>query len=766
MAFVLCWTTFASGASPELQPAVLELIVNGARRGDVFVLLRGDDVLVPLQSLHDAGLVRLRVPTEDHAGVAHVALAAVSLPFVYDLATLSLTITAPPAVLAKASIDLAATAPGDLQYAHDPSLIVNYAPRLIDTREFQAFGETGLSLGKALVESSGSYDSRTGPLRLITRATYDDRARLRTATLGDTFVSAGPLGAALTLGGLSFARNYELDPYLTKIPRLGFSGDALSPSTVDVYVNDVLVRRVPVAPGQFQLTNITPLSGVGTTRYVLRDAYGQEQRLESAYYSSASVLAPGLSEFSYGIGLVREGFGRRSFDYGSPAMLGRHRFGLTDHVTPGFHAEFDPSLANVGADVTLVGTFGDMELHAAASLGTEQGAQAGGAGIISYGYRGRRASMQIVLRATSRHFATLSLGEDQPRNLLEQVTSTSHSLGSGVAVGTALALGLSQELQPLARFGVSAGARLSAGLGWSLQASRSQREYGVWEDDLFTALTWSLPGQHSAQAGMHASGRAVEATAVLSRSMPYPTGVGYQFSAATGTVNRAAASLQGQTKFGTLSGSYTYLDGQSSTLLEASGGIVIVGGMAYSTRPVSQSFAVLELPGVPDVRGYLNNREMGTTDADGRLFVPDLAAYQANLLRINQADLPIDYEFERDEVTLAPMSKGGAVVKFATHAVRLARGRIVRGVGSREEPVRYGKLSVTAPTGTVTSLLGNDGEFELDGVPQGRWPGEVEADEIRCTVSIQIPTTDVVVADLGALQCIHLPSARPARPVP
>lgn len=741
---------------------MLELIVNGAQRGEVFVLLRAGDVLVPLHSLQEAGLVRLRVPSEEHAGVVHVALGAVHLPYLYDPAALSLTITAPPEALALTSVDLSAAAPKDLHYAHDPSLFVNYAPRLINASIFQVFGETGLSLGKALVESSGSYDTETGPVRLFTRTTYDDRARLRTATLGDTFVSTGPLGGAVTLGGLSFARNYELDPYLTKIPRLGFTGGALSPSTVDVYVNDVLVRRVPVAPGEFQLTNIPPLAGAGTTRYVLRDAYGQEQRLEAAYYSSPRVLAPGLSEFSYGIGLVRERFGIRSFDYGSPAVLGRHRFGLSEHVTPGFHLEFDPSLGNLGADVTVIGAFGELELHAAGSMGTAEGARPGAAGIVGYGYQGRHTSLRTVFRGTSRQFATLSLDQHQARNLFEQVTSTSHSLGSRLALGTALSFGLSHELRPLARFNMSAGMRLSAALGLNLQASRSQLQYGVWEHDLFTTLTWSLPGQHSAQAGAHVSGDGVEATAVLSRSTPHPTGVGYQLSGATGSLNRAAASVRGQSTFGTLGATYTHLDGQHATLLEASGGLVLVGGQVYFTRPLSQSFAVLELPGVPNVRGYLNNREMGTTDAYGRLFVPDLSAYRSNLLRINQADLPLDYQFEQDEFNLAPMSRGGAIVKFAAHPVRLARGRIVQGAGHQAVAVRFGTLSVATPNGTVTSLLGNDGEFELDGVPQGRWTGEVEAEQTRCTVSLQIPATDDVVQYLGSLRCIQLAPAGPA----
>lgn len=63
------------------ERAMLELVINGARRGEAIVLLLDDDVLVPLQSLVEAGLTRLETPTQDHGGVPHVSLRSASLPF-------------------------------------------------------------------------------------------------------------------------------------------------------------------------------------------------------------------------------------------------------------------------------------------------------------------------------------------------------------------------------------------------------------------------------------------------------------------------------------------------------------------------------------------------------------------------------------------------------------------------------------------------------------------------------------------------------------
>jgi outer membrane usher protein len=522
-------------------------------------------------------------------------------------------------------------------------------------------------------------------------------------------------------------------------------------------VNDVLVRRVPVQPGEFHLTNITPLVGAGTTRYVIRDAYGQEQRLEWSYYGSSGVLAAGLSEYEYGLGFVREDFGRQSFRYGRPAAIARHRYGLTDSVTPGLHAEFDGSLANAGANLTLAGTFGEVELHLAGSVAIDRAWQ-GAASILGYSYRGSRASLRTLLRSTSRRYVTLSLGPEQHRSLLEQVTATSYSLGSRASLSSDIGFALSHARTPLARFTLGLSVQLTNALGLNVRASRSSAfELGRWDHDVFSTLSWALPLQHFAQLSEHTGGRGTDVSARLSRSVPYPAGVGYQVGASVGAQTQALANVQAQSSFGAASATYGYARGVQSTLLDASGGVVFVAGKLHFTQAGSQAFALLRVPGAPDVRGYLNNREMGSTDASGEVFVPGLAPYQSNLLRINQADLPSDYQFDQEEIPFAPPRRGGAVIEFVVRPMRLTRGRLVRGVGPAATPIKYGVVRVEVPSGTLTSLLGPDGEFELDGLPEGHWVGQVESVAGECRAPLEVRATQAPVQYLGTVSCV--PSA-------
>lgn len=739
----------------DLQRAVLELIVNGSPHGDVFVFLREGDVLVPLEALRLAGLSRLKIRTEQHGGIEHVSLRAASPPlsFVFDEAALTISVMAPPRVLARTRIDLSASGPADMRYAYNPSFFVNYAPRLVDGRFFQVFGETGLSLGSALAETSAAWDSERGATRLTSRALFDDRKHLRTAALGDSFVSAGPLGGAMMLGGLSVTRNYELDPYLVKVPRLGLTGSAMAPSTLDVYVNDVLVRRVPVQPGEFELANLAPVTGAGTARYVLRDAYGQEQRVESSYYASSSVLAPGMSEYAYGLGLARENFGTESFDYGEPAAVARYRLGITDQLTSGAHAEFDRSRVNAGSDVTLAGQFGEVELHTALSVTTEQTPRRGSAGLVSYGYRRGGASLRTFVRGTSPEFSTLTLDPGQDRSLVEHATATGLALGSRLNVGTEVSLAWRRDAGPAARFLLTASSRLTRYLRLHLRASRSNSNLGRWGHDLFATLSWSLPARHFFHASGHVGDGGRDATLRISRSLMEPKDIGYQMSWSEGASTRVAVNTQAQASFGKAGATYTNQDGEQHTIVEFSGSVVTTGGGVYFTRATNQSFAVLEVPGVPNVRGYLNNREQGTTSASGRLFLPGLAPYQANRLRIDQADLPLDYVVDTDEVLYAPPTRGGAIISFGVRAVGLVRGSIARRVGDRSLPLKYGDVVVVTPDAVLTSPLGEGGEFELEGLPHGTWLGTVRSGDGLCAVSLQVPANEEFVKDLGAVVC-------------
>ena len=84
----------------------------------------------------------------------------------------------------------------------------------------------------------------------MSNITYDRREDLKRIVFGDFFASSGELGSTLNMGGISFSKNYKIDPYFIKYPEIGFSGLASLPSELEVYRDGVLIRKERILTGR------------------------------------------------------------------------------------------------------------------------------------------------------------------------------------------------------------------------------------------------------------------------------------------------------------------------------------------------------------------------------------------------------------------------------------------------------------------------------------------------------------------------------------
>src|SRR5262249_377800 len=181
---------------------------------------------------------------------------------------------------------------------------------------------------------------------------------------------------SLVMGGVSFFRDFGLDPYFVQYPGLNFSGAVSTPSTVDVYVNGQLLRRVPLPPGQFELKDLPVPAGTNNTRLVLRDRFGREREIGFKFFFASGLLKEGLQEFSYNFGSRKNNLATESWNYGPLVFLARHRLGITDSLTAGLRLEASSGLVSGGPSATFLTPFVGMDIWGAA--GAKPGAGGGG----------------------------------------------------------------------------------------------------------------------------------------------------------------------------------------------------------------------------------------------------------------------------------------------------------------------------------------------------------------------------------------------------
>jgi outer membrane usher protein len=747
---------------PGDQRAIFSLNVNMVDKGEVFVVLRRHDALVLTTDLEGAGLGGLvggaSGARETIGGKTYVSvqsLASTGLTYELDERALVLRLTAPTAGLGHTAIDLRPGRPGDVVSNDDGSAFVNYALRLQDLRHASAFGEAGATYKNALLYSQGSVDPDGHAVRGLSNLSYAIPERLQRLILGDTLASSGVLGGSLFLGGVTFERDFNLDPYFFRFPSAGLSGAVSTPSTVDVYVNGMLVHREELAPGTFDVSNLPLTAGAGNTRIVVRDAYGREQVVTTPYYFSTGILKPGVSDYAFSAGYQRNNLATKSWDYSPAVFLGRYRFGATSVLTPGARVEGADGLLSGGPAATVRTAVGDVEGDLAASYDDRSG---GTAASLSYTYLRPTLSGGALLQAYSARYANLSLPvtRDRPKGAANVFAGT--TLGPRVSVTLRASVARNRDAGNSNQEGVLANVRVHETANLFATATRTASDAMTKPlYEIFVSLSVALPDRATASAFYDQEGAQGTGGADVQRSLPVGPGYGYHVRASVGPVDDFLADGQAQSAYGRYEASVERIGGHDTSIVTASGALVTVGGHAFATRPVEQGFGLIEVPGRAGVRGYVNNQEVGHTDGDGDLLVPEMIPYYANRVSIADEDLPMDFKIDATERLLAPPLRGGAVARFDVERLRAVTGSVVMSVAGTDVDPSFGEMLVHAGgagTDDKVSPLGRHGEFYFEGLPAGTYGAEIDSAAGTCRLQLVVPASDKAIIDAGRAKCI------------
>jgi len=790
--------TLPDGGTPEQgQPAILGATLNGTNLGELLVVIRAGDVAVRRADLTHAGL---RVESghqemREHETFVWLASLAPKVAFVFDELALSLTISADPSLFSPSVVDLRAKRPEGIQYASEPSLFVNYAASLYELQSpsdyrWNGFAEAGFSLRGALLYSSGQHTPQGSWLRGQSNITYDWREKLVRIVGGDSVSTSDMLGGPLTMAGLSASRSFALDPYFVMFPSMQLGGTALTPSTVDVYVNGQLVRRETLAPGQFNLQNVPITTGSGETRVVVRDAFGGERTMVSPYYLALGTLAKGLSDFSYNVGLVRNQITSASFDYGGPAVLLRHRFGVTDWLTVGARVEATDQLLSGGPSASARLPFGELALLLAASAtdrdrtvvspvsSSSSGgdlhtftAGPGAAAMLSYSYVGRPLNVQVGATVQSDRYVNLAMNLESDRKRIDMTSTVALTLTSIAMVSLQYDGADWRDRGWLHRLMLLANRNLTGRLHAFVTLGSSFSDQAAPEYDTFAGLAYFVGERTTASATRSdrfsrgdyadAADHAGTSHVELQRSLPIGPGYGYRVVAEQGdnAIEEATAQVQGT--HGRLEADYRRdglrADERGHATLTAAGGLVFIHRDIFFTRPVQDSYALINVPGVPGVQGTLSNQVVGTTNAKGNLLVPNLLPYYGNRLGIDDKDIPLDFAIDATEMTVAPPYRGGAVATFPIRFVQRVTGTLAIARGGVSVIPAYGRITVQVGGKKVDSPIDEAGAFYLEietpSESSGAYQAEVEFEAGICRLALVVPSGGAVIVNLGSITC-------------
>ncbi|MCZ2495463.1 fimbria/pilus outer membrane usher protein [Xylophilus sp. Kf1] len=750
----------AAASGPE---SLLAVRLNGVETGETVMVLRGPDGH-PLVRATDLQRWRLPLPAaaplrqdgeafhrlDDLPGVrwriddARQALAVEAEAGLFDRTRLDLAVR-----------DVAVAAPVSPGLLLNYDLSTAYAGRQRQTGallSLGAFHRLGSGLANLVVRDGFAAGPRL--LRLDTGWTLDLPSRRASLRLGDTVGGSGQWGRAVRLGGLQWATNFATQPGLVRFPLPSMAGETALPSTVDLYVNGALQLRREVPAGPFSLQQMPAVTGQGEVQLVVRDLLGREQRIVAPYFATPRLLQPGLHDFSYEAGRVREYFGLASNHYGPAAVFGTHRLGLSDHVTVEARGEWLGSL-RVGG-VGAVAWWPGLGIVSAALAASRGGSAAGRGGqLLALGaeHQAREFGFGVNTQFTSRGFE--QAGQLPGRLALRQnLQAFAHAGMGGGAVSVAWLAQAPRDQAAVRLLSMS----YSVGLGslgfLGVTLLRSQGGRGHWLASL--TLTRPLDGRITTSAGAVLREGSVQAQVQAQRNPPAGDGAGYRMVAAGG--DHPHLSMAGSVRHaaGTAGLEADLTRDLTAVRAGASGGLAWIDGGLYASPRIDESFAVVEVPGQSGVGVYVDHQLVARTAADGKALLPRLRAYQRNPLHIEQADLALDSQIDSLRIEAVPAYRAGMVMRFPVRRSRSATMTVRQADG---QPVPAGAIARIDGL-PRTFPFGADGQLFLQGLPTtGRvaveWGGGRGDAARRCGFELALPPGVDPLPDLGVLACLR-----------
>ena len=738
----------------EFMPLVVALDINGQQAGHAIVALRDGQGhwWLPASSFTEArvsldGSQRRQLADTDYVAVDSLT----PEKLVFDDAQQSLAITLPASRFSASSFrSLAIRAP--VSSSQPVGAFLNY-DLFADHSDIgngrSAFTETGIALGPGVAIASFAFIRQPAfdaNLRLDTSYTTDQPANMTTLRVGDA-ISRPPtsLGRPVRFAGLQFGRNFLTQPGLVTVPVPTIYGQAALPSTVDLYVNNVLQSRNAASPGPFSITTAPLLSGDGELLLKVTDLSGREQVISQRYYASTALLAPGLSDWSVEAGVLRLNYGLRSNDYGDFFVSGGWRRGISDRLT----VEGGASVQQGGRTSVLAGASTAVAGLGAATLAIGASHDDRGSGMqAALGFERRTRAHTLALRT---QVASADYRQTGVPELLQLRRLDTFFYGYRLPALGSISLSWTRQER------ASQEPLRIAQLGFSTRQSRwgslmiTLTDVGGAARDRLLSLSWILPidgGRSASVLHTHRNSGPDQTVAQFQQMPPPGEGFGYRLQAGVNAPQQATVTAQNL--HGLLRAEVAEYRGNTAYRAGLSGSLVLMDGSLFAVRRVDSSFGLVRLPGLAGVRVYVDNQLAGRTNDKGIALLPRLAPYMRNPVSVEPLDLPLDVQIDALKTEPVPAWRSGVMIDFPVRSVSAATLNLVLPDG---QPVPAGAdllLEGSDPADTLP--VGHQGLAYVTGMkPHNRllvsWP------QGRCVVEIPYAPEKGSIPYLGQFTC-------------
>jgi len=280
------------------------------------------------------------------------------------------------------------------------------------------------------------------------------------------------------------------------------------------------------------------------------------------------------------------------------------------------------------------------------------------------------------------------------------------------------------------------------------------------EDSIYFSFNALLGRRTSASYSQQDSEQINSKALLLQRSAPMGSGVGgrarlWADEALESTENlKQQYALTWKTKPAIFDIDYYHTPTDNNFQTSVAGSLAFVENGFYFSRPIQDSFSLVKLGSLDDVRVYYSNELMGET-RHGRLLIPNLVSYSPNFVSIEAGDIPVDVSLTRTRQFVTPKFRSAAIASFDVEHLQSFVGSLIMDDFGRRHPVEFGHLELFDGQSSRENRIGKAGEFYLENLSPGDHAATITWKDKVCKFRLKIPQSTDVMVDLGEITCVR-----------
>ncbi len=612
---------------------------------------------------------------------------------------------------------------------------------------FAAQTDAFMNIGKVAFENRMTYlstrDRQWG--RQGSRAIFDRPNRMQRFEAGDVSYPIIGYQQAFSLGGLSFYRDFALNPYRVVTPTSSFEFQIDSRSLVKTYVNNILLKTEYMNAGRYSVKDIPLNNGLNRIIVEVTDELGATRVFTFNESGSLDLLAPGISRYALAGGYFStETDGNLKYNEEEGAFFsGFYQHGWQKHWTVSAYAQGNKKYSMLGTNHILSSAYGNWSFDVAGSKND-----------FNNGYV-TQATYQLNLFGAywyDSHTLTTKIEYRSPffnevgsnfKNRFDTTLSASYSVPLFEKFN--VALGGSYQNPTLAEnariaYNGSLTTKLFESSSLTMYAGRNRDEFKEWSNQIYFFFNMTFGGSSTFASAFYEQATQTKRLTVIRDTGKKINDLKVSVSADDNQSSQnASLDLQYNTVLADVGVRQELLkpngrsEGYKTSLRLMSAFAFAHNGTdsAFSiSRPISNSFVIFKPNSDWKGQKFGVQTAGGVNDTSTGLFgeslVSSLAPYQYRRLQLDPSNLDPGYILGQESFVVYPRRNSGHVFIIGKSGLLVLRGTI-RDKDKNPLGLKVGFYTTGSSQKSTPFFTDREGRFFIEGVEPGA--GTIQVDD-------------------------------------